>query len=273
MNDLITNNDIRKVLLLPEVDKEFEIVQVDQLSLQANTLMFINKPNIELYFYDKLCDNSVFLIDDSYPEYPSEHNDFIRVKNPKFEFCLLVDHFKLKSYIQRVYERAGISEDSIESIGDNCHFDEGVIIGGKDFSPVMGNDRSTLVQFPQMGGVRIGDNVVIKYNTMVGRGTFRYTEIDDNTMIDFGCQIGHNCKIGKSCIIAAGTIIGGSTTVGDNVTIGMGAVIRNGIHIGDNASIGMGSVVIKDVPDNCVVVGNPAHPLEHKTIFDERGLV
>ena len=47
-------------------------------------------------------------------------------------------------------------------------------------------------------------------------------------------------------------------TIGDNVTVGANVVIIGDIKIGNNVVIGAGSVVVKDVPDNCIIVGNPA---------------
>ena len=47
-------------------------------------------------------------------------------------------------------------------------------------------------------------------------------------------------------------------TIGYNVWIGGGAIVLPGVTIGDNAVIGAGSVVVKDIPANCVAVGNPA---------------
>lgn len=46
-------------------------------------------------------------------------------------------------------------------------------------------------------------------------------------------------------------------TIGDNVWIGGSVTILPGVTIGSNVSIGAGSVVVKDIPDNCVAVGNP----------------
>lgn len=46
--------------------------------------------------------------------------------------------------------------------------------------------------------------------------------------------------------------------IGDNVSLGCNVTIIGGVHIGNNVTIGAGSVVVKDVPDNCVVAGNPA---------------
>lgn len=46
--------------------------------------------------------------------------------------------------------------------------------------------------------------------------------------------------------------------IGHNVSVGANATIIGGIKIGDNVTIAAGAVVVKDVPDNCVVAGNPA---------------
>ena len=47
-------------------------------------------------------------------------------------------------------------------------------------------------------------------------------------------------------------------TIGNNVSLGANVCIMGDITIGDNVIVGAGSVVVKDVPDNCVVAGNPA---------------
>ena len=47
-------------------------------------------------------------------------------------------------------------------------------------------------------------------------------------------------------------------TIGDNVWIGGSVTICPGVKIGNGVTIGAGSVVVKDIPDNCVAVGNPA---------------
>lgn len=46
-------------------------------------------------------------------------------------------------------------------------------------------------------------------------------------------------------------------TVGNNVWIGGNVCVMPGVTIGNNVVIGGGSVVVKDIPDNCVAVGNP----------------
>ncbi len=49
----------------------------------------------------------------------------------------------------------------------------------------------------------------------------------------------------------------GGVKIGDNVFIGMQTTILKGVHIGNNVIIGANSLVNKDIPDNCVVAGNP----------------
>lgn len=51
---------------------------------------------------------------------------------------------------------------------------------------------------------------------------------------------------------------GGKPVIGDNVRLGATVTIVGNVHIGNNVTVGAGSVVVKDVPDNCVVAGNPA---------------
>lgn len=43
-----------------------------------------------------------------------------------------------------------------------------------------------------------------------------------------------------------------------NVKICTGAVVIGDITVGDNVTIGAGSIVVKSIPDNCIVCGNPA---------------
>ena len=73
-------------------------------------------------------------------------------------------------------------------------------------------------------------------------------------------------KIGSNFTVCHLTTIGNAIhgrndlipTIGDNVSIGADATIIGDIKIGNNVIIGAGSVVVKDVPDNCIVAGNPA---------------
>ena len=58
-------------------------------------------------------------------------------------------------------------------------------------------------------------------------------------------------------------------TVGNNVWFGAGVQVMPGVTIGSNVVIGGGSVVTKDIPDNCVAVGNPCRMLRPITEADK----
>lgn len=69
-------------------------------------------------------------------------------------------------------------------------------------------------------------------------------------------------KIGKNFSFIHLTTIGSlgekRPVIGDNVELGAGVIIIGDVKIGNNVKVGAGSVVVKDLPDNCVAVGNPA---------------
>jgi len=54
-------------------------------------------------------------------------------------------------------------------------------------------------------------------------------------------------------------------TIGKNVWVAAAAAILKGVKIGDNSVVGFGSIVTEDVPNNCVVVGNPAKVVKRLT--------
>ncbi|APY12402.1 hypothetical protein BWZ22_14735 [Seonamhaeicola sp. S2-3] len=93
--------------------------------------------------------------------------------------------------------------------------------------------------------------------------------IDVNTKLGGGILTGHpyctilNAKsIGENFyvnhLVTVGEIDGKKPTIGNNVSIFTGAIVIGDIVIGDNAKIGAGAVVVKNVPENATVVGNPA---------------
>ncbi len=80
-----------------------------------------------------------------------------------------------------------------------------------------------------------------------------------------GVVIGETTEIGEDVTIYQGVTLGGTgkesgkrhPTVRDGVIIGTGASVLGSVEIGEGAKIGAGSIVIKDVPANSTVVGNP----------------
>ena len=83
-----------------------------------------------------------------------------------------------------------------------------------------------------------------------------------------GIVIGKQVEIGKNCVIYQNVTIGQEHNalpkIGDNVCICAGAILLGDITIGNNVIIGAGSVVTKSIPDNAVVVGNPAKIIKYR---------
>ena len=55
----------------------------------------------------------------------------------------------------------------------------------------------------------------------------------------------------------------GRPVIGNNVALGASVTIIGHVRIGDNVTVGAGSVVVKDIPDNCIVAGNPAKVIRY----------
>ncbi|KGJ50449.1 hypothetical protein KD33_00060 [Clostridium sp. NCR] len=126
-----------------------------------------------------------------------------------------------------------------------------------------------------------GENVYIEPSFKCDYGY--NIHLGENFYANFDCIMLDVCeiKIGKNAMLApnvqiytayhpidpklriSGIEYGSPVTIGDNVWIGGGAIINPGVTIGDNVVIGSGSVVTKDIPSNCVAVGNPCKVIKN----------
>jgi len=140
-------------------------------------------------------------------------------------------------------------------------------------------------------GSKIGNNfqtgqgVSIREDNLIGDNV----SIGTNTVLEFGNRIGNGVRIHTGCFLELVTIeddvfVGpnvvftddphpmncpkykeckGGATVKRLARIGANSTILPGVIIGENALVGAGSVVTRDVPDNAVVVGNPAKVVKY----------
>ena len=147
-------------------------------------------------------------------------------------------------------------------IGKRCILHSGVVVGSDGFGFAFDSKRHKKI--PQIGIVRIEDDVEIGANTTIDRAALGETVIGEGTKIDNLVQIGHNCRIGKHCIIVAQVGIAGSTDIGDYTVIAGQAGVSGHLTIGKGAQIAAATKVFHDVGDGEKVIGNPAIPFrEH----------
>jgi len=135
------------------------------------------------------------------------------------------------------------------------------------------------VHFRADGDVEFGNGVclvgnVVPIEIVAHKGA--HISIGDHTFINYGSSITayQQVKIGSNCLLGHHLLIvdrnepgieqrevarpAAPVIIEDHVWIGSHAIILPGVCIGRHAAIGAGSVVTRDIPANCLAVGNPA---------------
>jgi UDP-2-acetamido-3-amino-2,3-dideoxy-glucuronate N-acetyltransferase len=126
-----------------------------------------------------------------------------------------------------------------------CHVMPGAHIGA----------RCVLGQNVMVGpGVRIGDGVKIQNNVSVYAGV----TLEDDVFCGPSCVF-TNVLTPRAFVERKDEFL--PTLVRRGATIGANATVICGVTVGRYAMIGAGSVVTRDVPDQALVVGNPARPM------------
>lgn len=116
-----------------------------------------------------------------------------------------------------------------------------------------------------VGDVTLGNDVSIWYNAVV-RGDTGSIFIGDGSNVQDNCTLhtdtGHSIHIGRGVSIGHNAVVHGCS-VGDNTVVGMGSILLSGSVVGRNCIIGAGALVTgkMKIPDNSIVVGNPARVL------------
>ena len=120
-------------------------------------------------------------------------------------------------------------------IGARVLMHPGVVVGADGFG--LAPEGGRWIKVPQLGGVRIGNDVEIGANTTIDRGAIDDTIIEDGVKLDNQIQIGHNVRVGAHTAIAGCTGVSGSTTIGRGCMIAGMVGIAGHLEICDGAVI------------------------------------
>jgi UDP-3-O-[3-hydroxymyristoyl] glucosamine N-acyltransferase len=120
-------------------------------------------------------------------------------------------------------------------IGARCILHSGAVVGADGFG--FAADAGAWVKVPQVGSVRVGDDVEIGANTTIDRGAIDDTVIEHGVKLDNQIQVGHNVSIGAHTAIAGCTGISGSTSIGRRCMIGGMVGFAGHLTIADDVAI------------------------------------
>lgn len=129
--------------------------------------------------------------------------------------CVILDDVTIGADTRLV---ANVTLCNTVAIGERCLMHPGVVIGADGFG--LAPSEGQWLKIPQVGGVRIGNDVEVGASTTIDRGAIEDTVIGDGVKLDNQIQIGHNVRIGAHTAIAGCSGVSGSTTIGSRCMLG-----------------------------------------------------
>ncbi len=131
------------------------------------------------------------------------------------------------------------------SLGRRVIVHSGAVIGADGFGIAAEGGR--WVKIPQIGAVRIGDDVEIGANTTIDRGALDDTVLEEGVKLDNLVQIAHNVRVGAHSAIAGCAGVAGSADIGRHCTIGGAAVILGHLKLADHVHVSAGTLVSRSI--------------------------
>lgn len=147
-------------------------------------------------------------------------------------------------------------------IGDRCIIHSGAVLGSDGFGFVEHPDKS-FTKIPQVGRVRVGNDVEIGANTTIDRAAIGETVIEDGVKLDNLVHIAHGVHIGAHTAIAAQTGVSGSTTLGRRNRLAGQVGVVGHIETSDDVVVFAQSGVGKSITKPGVYFGSPVK--DHRT--------
>ncbi len=145
-------------------------------------------------------------------------------------------------------------------IGRRVTIHSGTVIGSDGYG-YSANERGEHIKRPQVGIVRIDDDVEIGANCCIDRAAYGVTWIKAGAKIDNLVQVAHNVIVGENSLLVAQVGISGSTTLGRNVVMGGQSATTGHITLGDQVMVAARGGVHSNLEKGAVVGGTPAIPV------------
>lgn len=145
-------------------------------------------------------------------------------------------------------------------IGNRVLIASGTCIGSDGFGYHRNKDKSWL-KIPQIGIVRIEDDVEIGSNCSIDRATLTETVIKRGTKLDNIIHIAHNSEIGEDCALAGGFMCAGSIKMGNFCMTGGTVVVSDHTTIANDVSLGGRTAVTQSITEPGAYLGHPAQPV------------
>jgi UDP-3-O-[3-hydroxymyristoyl] glucosamine N-acyltransferase len=133
------------------------------------------------------------------------------------------------------------------TVGARSILHPGAVVGGDGFG--YAPERGAWIKVPQVGSVRIGEDVEIGANTTVDRGAIEDTVIAEGVKIDNLVQVGHNVRIGAHTAIAGCVGIAGSAVIGARCQIAGQSGIAGHLEICDDVVLTARALVVNDITE------------------------
>ncbi|MBM4216772.1 MAG: UDP-3-O-(3-hydroxymyristoyl)glucosamine N-acyltransferase [Gammaproteobacteria bacterium] len=138
-------------------------------------------------------------------------------------------------------------------IGARSILHSGAVVGSEGFGYASEGER--WIHVPQVGTVRIGEDVEVGANSTIDRGALEDTVIGDGVKIDNLVQIGHNCTIGAHTALAGCIGLAGSSHIGARCRLGGGVGVAGHLTICDDVTLMAMSFVTTDIREPGMYAG------------------
>lgn len=138
----------------------------------------------------------------------------------------------------------------------------------KIIEKVEGAKGGESISFPALcdPSVKHSEDLRLGRGCIVCAGTILtvHVSVKEFCILNLDCTIGHDAVLEPFVTVYPGVHVSGCVQIGSESELGTGSCVIQGIQIGKGVVVGAGAVVIRDLPESCTAVGNPAKPIKYR---------